>query len=140
VDGVLIQAPCGRQEASMDEVNGVTMMPGDKVIMSTTFAGRDPAAWEHHEEGRLDRQPQHVSFPAGSNLCLGLHLARREMNFTIKRFLVKVPQFRLAPGAELKSHLEDDPVAQPAAAMGCLTAPEDAPGLTKERPLPLCSW
>jgi len=89
----------------MDEVNGVTMMPGHIVIMSTTFTGRDPAAWEHPEEVRLDRQPQHVSFAGGPHLCLGLHLARRERNFAIKRFLVELPQFRLAPGAEMEFHL-----------------------------------
>lgn len=94
-----------RTVANQVEVNGVTMMPGDKVIMSTTFAGRDPAAWEHPEEVRMDRKPQHVSFATGPHLCLGLHLARREMNFAIQRFLAEVPQFRLAPGAEMEFHL-----------------------------------
>ena len=54
---------------------------------------------------RLDRKPQHVSFATGPHLCLGLHLARREMNFAIQRFLAEVPQFRLAPGAEMEFHL-----------------------------------
>ena len=94
-----------RTVANPVEVNGVTMMPGDKVIMSTTFAGRDPAAWEDPQEVRLDRKPQHISFATGPHLCLGLHLARRELNFAIERFLAEVPPFRLAPHAEMEFHL-----------------------------------
>lgn len=94
-----------RTVANQVEVGGVTMMPGDKVIMSTTLAGRDPAAWPNPAVVNFSRKPQHVSFATGPHLCLGLHLARRELTFAMTRFLKDVPQFRLAPGAETEFHL-----------------------------------
>jgi len=94
-----------RTVANPVEVNGVKMMPGDKVIMSTTLAGRDPEAWDDPASVRLDRKPQHVSFATGPHLCLGLHLARRELTFALTRFLDRIPQFRLAPGTEVEFHL-----------------------------------
>ena len=94
-----------RTVAKKVEVNGVTMMPGDKVIMSTTLAGRDPAVWANPETIDFGRKPQHVSFATGPHLCLGLHLARRELTFAMSQFLKDVPQFRLAPGTETEFHL-----------------------------------
>jgi len=94
-----------RTVAHKVELKGATLMPGDKVIMSTTLAGRDPAAWDHPAEVRLDRKPQHISFATGPHLCLGLHLARRELTFAITRFLKEIPQFRLAPGTDVEFHL-----------------------------------
>lgn len=94
-----------RTVANQVEIGGVTMMPGDKVIMSTTLAGRDPAAWPHPATLDFNRKPQHVSFATGPHLCLGLHLARRELTFAMTQFLNDVPQFSLAPGAETEFHL-----------------------------------
>lgn len=94
-----------RTVANQVEVGGVTMMPGDKVIMSTTLAGRDPAAWPNPAAVNFSRKPQHVSFATGPHLCLGLHLARRDLTFAMTRFFKDVPQFRLAPGAETEFHL-----------------------------------
>jgi cytochrome P450 len=94
-----------RTVAQKIEVGGVTMMPGDKVIMSTTLAGRDPEAWADPTNVRFDRKPQHISFANGPHLCLGLHLARRELAVAINRFLNEVPDFRLAAGFEPDFHL-----------------------------------
>ena len=73
--------------------------------MSTTLAGRDPAVWANPETIDFGRKPQHVSFATGPHLCLGLHLARRELTFAMSQFLKDVPQFRLAPGTETEFHL-----------------------------------
>ena len=94
-----------RTVANKVEIKGATMMPGDKVIMCTTLAGRDPAAWDQPTTVRLDRKPQHISFATGPHLCLGLHLVRRELTFAISQFLKEIPQFRLAPGKEVVFHL-----------------------------------
>jgi cytochrome P450 len=94
-----------RTVAHPEEIKGVTLMPGDKVIMSTTLAGRDPAAWDDPARVRLDRKPQHISFATGPHLCLGLHLARRELTVAINAFLREIPQFRLAPGNNVEFHL-----------------------------------
>jgi cytochrome P450 len=74
-----------RTVAHKVEIRGATMMPGDKVIMSTTLAGRDPSAWADPATIDFDRKPQHVSFATGPHLCLGLVLARREVGWAIER-------------------------------------------------------
>lgn len=94
-----------RTVANPVEIDGISMMPGDKVIMSTTLAGRDPQAWSDPTQVRFDRRPQHTSFATGPHLCLGLHLARRELTFAIDRFLKEIPPFRLADGFVPEFHL-----------------------------------
>lgn len=87
------------------DFRGVRMMPGDKVAMSTTLAGRDPE--EFPEPGRVhfDRNPRHVSFGFGPHMCVGMHLARREMRIAIEEFVSRIPQFGIEPGHEIEYHL-----------------------------------
>ena len=87
------------------EIQGVRILPGDKVAMSTTLAGRDPQEYERPNEVILDRKPRHVSFAYGPHLCVGMHLARREMRIALEEFLAAVPEFRIADGATISCHL-----------------------------------
>lgn len=87
------------------EVAGVTMMPGDKVAMSTSLAGRDPGAWDQPEQVRLSRKPQHLTFAHGPHLCIGMHLARRELVTAIEQFLAAIPPFVLKPDTQMEFHL-----------------------------------
>lgn len=87
------------------EIGGVKILPGDKVAVSTTLAARDPSAWDRPNEVILDRKPRHVSFGYGPHLCIGMHLAKREMRIAIEEFLVAVPEFRLTPGVEMRTAL-----------------------------------
>jgi cytochrome P450 len=86
-------------------IKGVKIMPGDKVAMSTTLAGRDPDEYERPNEVILDRKPKHISFAYGPHLCVGMHLARREMRIAIEEFLRLVPDFRIKPGHTVRCHL-----------------------------------
>jgi cytochrome P450 len=87
------------------EVAGVRILPGDKVAMSTTLAGRDESKYDAPNEVRLDRGPQHETFAYGPHRCVGMHLARRELHVGIEEFFRAVPQFRIEPGAEIVSEL-----------------------------------
>lgn len=87
------------------EFHGVKMMPGDKVMMSTTLAGRDPAEFESPEEIRFDRRPRHISFGFGPHMCVGMHLARREMRIALEEFLGRIPEFNVQPDHEIEYHL-----------------------------------
>lgn len=87
------------------EVAGVKMMPGDKVAMSTTLAGRDPDAWDRPDQVILSRKPQHLTFAHGPHLCIGMHLARRELAVAIREFLGAVPSFTLMPGSQMEFRL-----------------------------------
>jgi cytochrome P450 len=85
------------------EVAGVTVKPGDKVAMYTTIAARDAEAFDNPHEVRLDRKPGHVSFGAGAHLCLGVHLARRELRIAYEEMLSGLPEFSLQPGVPISS-------------------------------------
>ncbi|AOR80424.1 cytochrome P450 [Novosphingobium resinovorum] len=96
------------------ELAGVRFMPGDKVAMSTTLAGRDPAEFDDPTAVRLDRKPRHVGFGFGIHTCVGMHLARRELRIAMEEFLARIPEFRIAPGHQVRCHLGMiQPVALP---------------------------
>jgi len=87
------------------EINGVKIMPGDKIAMSTPIAGRDPEAFERPNEVILTRKPRHISFGYGPHICVGMHLARREMRIAMEEMLTGLPAFRIAEGAKMEVHL-----------------------------------
>lgn len=87
------------------DVAGVTILPGEYVAMSTTVAGRDDRAYKEPDTVRFDRRPSHVTFGFGPHTCLGVHLARREMNIALREFLQIVPEFQLQPGALIRTLL-----------------------------------
>lgn len=95
----------------------VQIMPGDKVLMATTLANRDPEAFDHPNEVRLDRNPRHISFGNGIHRCLGAPLARRELTIAMEEFLREIPEFGIAPGVQITTHmgLMIQPVALPLA-------------------------
>ncbi len=86
---------CTRQTS----IHGVTIMPGDKVAMTTPLAGRDPAAYANPEVVDFNRGATHISFGYGSHRCLGANLARREILIAYEEVLKALPPFRLKPGA-----------------------------------------
>lgn len=77
------------------DVAGITIRPGEFVAMSTTIAGRDDQEFAQPNEVRLDRRPRHIAFGYGPHLCLGVHLARREMKIALEEFLTAIPRFHL---------------------------------------------
>ena len=77
------------------------MKPGDGVVLSAALAGRDPEEYDNPNEVILDRKPRHLSFGYGPHLCLGMHLARRELRIAMQEFLRLIPDFRLAPGHKM---------------------------------------
>ena len=87
------------------KVAGIQLMPGDKVLMATTIANRDPEAFDSPNEVRLDRNPRHLAFASGVHRCVGAPLARREAILAITEFLAAIPQFHIAPGAKIRTFL-----------------------------------
>jgi len=83
------------------EFRGVTMMPGDKVAISTTLSARDPQAWEEPGEIRFDRRPNHLAFGSSTHRCIGMHLARRELHVAIEVMLARLPSFRVDPAQQV---------------------------------------
>lgn len=84
---------------------GVTVMPGDKVMLSTSLGSNDPEAYEDPTEVKLNRKLRHLGFGTGIHSCVGLRLARRELIVALEEFLKAIPTFKLAPDAKIRTHL-----------------------------------
>ena len=87
-------------------VAGVEIKNGDKVAVSTALASRDPEVYESPSEIIWDRPPSRsLSFGTGIHVCLGVHIARREIRAALKLFLELLPPFRIENGATIESDL-----------------------------------
>jgi cytochrome P450 len=92
-----------RRVANQATVNGVTMEPGDSVLMTFPIACRDPEVFEQPDEVIIDRRNnRHPAFGLGIHRCLGSNLARLEMNVAVATWLRHAPEFSLADGAEVR--------------------------------------
>lgn len=84
------------------EVNGVTMHQGDHLMMAFPIACRDPQKFDRADEVVLDRaENRHVAFGSGIHRCLGSNLARLEMELALETWLRHIPEYSIAPGADV---------------------------------------
>ncbi|WP_198516892.1 cytochrome P450 [Sinorhizobium meliloti] len=78
---------------------GVPIRKGDYVSCATMIANRDPSEFECPETVDLARQGNHhTAFGYGPHLCLGAHLARREIVVGLREWLARIPAFRIKEG------------------------------------------
>ncbi len=92
----------GRIVAEDVEVGGCPMRAGDRVLLNFPAANRDPAAFPDADRVVIDRERnRHVAFGAGIHRCAGSNLARMELLVALEEWLARVPEFTLAPGAEV---------------------------------------
>jgi len=85
------------------EFAGCPMKAGDRVLMNFPAANRDPEVFEAADEVVLDRAVnRHVAFGSGIHRCAGSNLARMELRVALEEWLARIPDFRLAPGAEVR--------------------------------------
>jgi cytochrome P450 len=79
------------------EVCGITIPAGTAVTVSISAANRDPLAYERPNELWLERPARPVlSFGFGPHTCLGMHIARIEMEAALD-MLLDLPNLRLDP-------------------------------------------
>jgi cytochrome P450 len=76
-------------------VGGITMEPGDRVLVFTESANRDPAVFSNPDSIALDRPSKHMTFLAGIHRCLGSHLVRTELTIALEEIHRRIPDYRL---------------------------------------------
>lgn len=84
--------------------HGVPMKAGEAVLLPTYLAGRDPRAWEDPHRIDIDRRPRHITFGTGPHVCLGVHLAKREMKVMLEAFLGRMRNIRRPDGGRYEYH------------------------------------
>jgi cytochrome P450 len=87
----------GRKVTRDVEFHGAQLRRGDMVYGLVAAANRDPRVYERANEFVIDRKKNHhFGFASGPHRCLGMHLARREMQVAVEEWLRAIPDFRLA--------------------------------------------
>jgi len=84
--------------------HGVPMKQDDLVFLPLFVACRDPKAYPNPNEMDLHRQESMIAFATGPHLCLGMHLARREIRIAIETFLDRFDDIHIPEGAEYEYH------------------------------------
>lgn len=81
------------------ELGGVTLEPGDSLLLMWSSANRDPAHFDAPDELRLDRENprDHLGFGRGIHHCVGAPLARMEARVTLEELLLATRRFTLDP-------------------------------------------
>lgn len=83
------------------EFHGKELKAGDQVLLMYPSANRDERVFD--DPDRLDvlrPHNNHVAFGFGTHFCLGSSLARIELRVMFEELLRRIPDWRLAPGAD----------------------------------------
>lgn len=94
-----IEAPIhleGRTTTVDVEVGGVKIPAGESVALIFASANHDDRQFENPDIFDFSRSPNpHVAFGYGLHMCIGLHLARLEMNTVLSELLARFPSYHL---------------------------------------------
>ena len=89
-----------RVAATDAAIGGWVVPAGSTVSVINGSASRDEARWTDPGEWDLDREPQqHMAFGTGPHQCLGMHLARMELEVGVNAVLDRLRNLRLDPAA-----------------------------------------
>lgn len=79
------------------DVDGVTVTKGQTLTLTLAGGNHDPAAYECPHKFDVEREgPTHFAFGGGAHFCLGVHLARLEIQVTFRKLLAAFPVLKLA--------------------------------------------
>lgn len=82
------------------EVSGVSIPRDAIVACNIGAANRDPKRWTNPDTFDIHREPLgHIAFAYGPHLCVGMHLAKREMSVAALTLLGRCPGLRLDPNS-----------------------------------------
>lgn len=79
------------------EVEGLLIEKGQTLTMSLAGSNHDPAAYKCPHKFDIEREgPSHHAFGGGAHFCLGVHLARLEIEVIFTKVLKAFPTLKLA--------------------------------------------
>ena len=85
------------------ELSGTPIASGEHVMVLLGSANTDEAGLPDADRVRWDREvTRQLAFGGGIHRCIGRHLARVELQTAITIWHERIPEYRLAPGAELE--------------------------------------
>ena len=92
----VINEPC--------ELHGVAMATGDTVMVMLGAADTDSDQFGDGSDSAdfAREQNRHLAFGGGAHRCLGSHLARLELRVALEELHRRLPDYRVAAGAELR--------------------------------------
>jgi pimeloyl-[acyl-carrier protein] synthase len=77
-------------------LGGKAIGAGELVYLSLGAANRDPEVFAEPDRFEVSRaHNRHLAFGAGSHACLGMTLARRELEISLERLVRRMPRLRL---------------------------------------------
>ncbi len=96
----------GRVVTKDVEFAGCPMKAGDRVILGTAAANRDPSEFgADAADIEIGRRPnRHIAFGAGVHRCLGSHLARLELSVAIEEWHKLIPDYHIPASAVVEDH------------------------------------
>jgi cytochrome P450 family 142 subfamily A polypeptide 1 len=84
------------------EFHGTQLHQDEKIMLMFESANFDEAAFGDPDNFRVERDPNsHLAFGFGTHFCLGNQLARIELSNMTGRVLQRLPDLRLAGGADV---------------------------------------
>lgn len=104
-EAVRVQAPVRgwtRYVAEDTELAGQTLPAGSRVLVMFASANRDPAKYNDPARFDVTRDVHdHVGFGQGIHMCMGMHLARLEMQSLLRALRRRVERFELTATPEI---------------------------------------
>lgn len=85
------------------ELGGVQISRGDWILFGITPANSDPKVFpDPRRFDPLRDNRELISFGRGTHFCVGMHLARRELETALRVVLQRFPDIRLTPGKKVE--------------------------------------
>lgn len=106
VDELLRRFPVvngGRLVVKETTLGGVTLRPGDMILLPTTLANLDERKFADPLDVNFARPntTEYATFGKGAHRCPGANLGRSELRVFIEEWLKRIPDFEVAPGAKV---------------------------------------
>jgi cytochrome P450 len=106
-----------RRATTDTEIGGCPVPAGSPVTVYNGSANHDTERWPDADEWNLDRDPiPHLAFGTGPHQCLGMHLARIELDAGINAVLDRLPDLALdaeAPAPVIAGYAFRGPASLP---------------------------